>query len=104
MSEEELDPSVNKLEVVEKNIRLLRKYGKVQRLQILKRDPFIPRNIEKEIREKVPNLKAITANDLAQRYNIRVSALKKLLLKLEEEGKIDRIVSSSRIKIYKPVE
>ncbi len=98
------DESVNKLEVFEKNIRLFRKYGKVQRLQIKRRDPFIPRNMEQDIRKRVKTMRAITPNSIAEKFDLRVSAVKKLLLTLEKEGKIERIVSSSRIKIFKPVE
>ena len=94
---------LDKIQVISQIKRMNKKYGKVSTLDIKQRDPFIPKSVEEKIRNDVKHLAAITANELADKHDVRVSSIKKLLKTLEEEGLITINSSSSRIKIYRPV-
>ena len=100
---ERKEEAIDKIAVLAQVKKMNKKYGKVASVSIKQRDPFIPRAIEEKIREEIPRMKVITANDLAAKYDIRVSATKKLLLVMEQEGKLKRLASSSRIKVFNPV-
>mgnify|MGYP000940677284 CR=1 FL=1 len=95
-SQEKMD----KIETIVVSKKLNKKYGKVATLEIKQRDPFIPNGIEQKIREEVPKMRGVSANELAQRYDIRVSTVKKLLLDMEREGLVERSTSSFRIKVF----
>ena len=69
-------------------------------MDTIQRDPFIPPSTEKEIRENIEKMKVVTANELAKKYKIRVSSMKKLLQTLMEEGKIKVVSESSKLKVY----
>ena len=97
------EEAIDKIAVLAQVKKMNKKYGKVASISIKQRDPFIPRLIEEKIREEIPRMRVITANDLAAKYDIRVSAIKKLLLVMEKEGKLERLASSSRIKVFNPV-
>ncbi len=97
------DEKVDKVEVLSQTKKMNKKYGKVSNLLIKQRDPYVPRAVEAKIREEILKMKAITANDIASKYDIRVSAVKKLLLTMEDEGKLTRVASSSRLKVFNPV-
>jgi len=97
------EEAIDKIAVLAQVKKMNKKYGKVASISIKQRDPFIPRLIEEKIREEIQKMRAITANDIAAKYDIRVSAIKKLLLVMEKEGKIKRLASSSRIKVFNPV-
>ena len=102
MAENEVD-KLDKIQVISQIKRMNKKYGKVATLDIKQRDPFIPKSVEAKIRSDVTHTAAITANEFADKYDVRVSSIKKLLKTLEEEGLITINSSSSRIKIYRPV-
>jgi ribosomal protein S25 len=102
--EEKVEEKIDKVEVEAHTKKLNKKYGKVATVELKQRDPYIPRLVETQIREGISKMRAITPNELAARYDIRVSAIKKLLLTLEDEGKLVRISSSSRLKVFNPVE
>ena len=97
------EEAIDKIAVLAQVKKMNKKYGKVASISIKQRDPFIPRLIEEKIRGEIPKMRVITANDIAAKYDIRVSAIKKLLLVMEKEGKIKRLASSSRIKVFNPV-
>jgi len=84
-------------------ISLKRKYGRVKQINIVERDAFIPIGIEKEIRESVLKRKAITATDIALKYDIRVSTAMLLLKNYEDEGLIKLLDPSIKLKIYVPI-
>lgn len=90
-----------KVQVKQRSKKFSRKYGKVAVIDIIERDPFIPEELQNELREKLPKQKTITAQDLSRKYGIMVSAAKKLIDKLEEEKLINFVSGNSRIKIYK---
>ena len=98
------EQKIDKVEVLTQVRKMNKKYGKVSTLDIKQRDPFVPRATEVDIRKAVMKMKSITANDLASRYEIRVSAIKQLLLTMELEGKLERITSSSRLKVFNPIQ
>ncbi len=100
---ERREEAIDKIAVLAQVKKMNKKYGKVASVSIKQRDPFIPRAIEEKIREEIPRMRVITANDIAAKYDIRVSAIKKLLLVMEKEGKLKRLASSSRIKVFNPV-
>lgn len=91
----------DKVEVFSKTMRMNKKYGKVAVIEIKKRDPFIPPSIEKKIRDTVVKSRAVTPNELAVRFDIRVSAVKKLLKAMEDEGLVTLISGGSKLKIYR---
>lgn len=87
---------------VDASKKLRKKYGKVADISIKIRDPFIPNPIEQEIRDNLSKSRMITASELALKYNIRISAMKKLFKQLESEGLLKCIGGNSRIKMYTP--
>jgi ribosomal protein S25 len=96
----DLDSSADKVSVITKTRRMDKKYGKVIHLDTKKRDSFIPPTLLEKLREDIPKMKVITANDLAIRNDIRVSTIKKFLMDLANEGLIDIVSSSSRLKVF----
>ena len=84
-------------------VSLKRKYGRVKQINIVERDAFIPIGIEKEIKESVLKRKAITATDIAIKYDIRVSTATLLLRHYEDEGLIKLLDPSLKLKIYVPI-
>ncbi len=102
MAENDSDQTLNKLQVISTVKRMNKKYGKVATLEIKQRDPFIPIPIEQKIRKEVPSMKVVTANEIAAKYDIRVSTVKKLLKNMFDEGKLKVSSSSSRITVYQP--
>jgi len=97
MSEKEEKQIVRKA-----TLNLRRKYGRTKQINILERDAFIPKNLEKEIKESILKRKTILATDVALKYDIRVSTIKLLLKQYEEEGLIKLLDPSLKLKIYVP--
>ncbi|MHA1409352.1 MAG: eS25 family ribosomal protein [Candidatus Odinarchaeia archaeon] len=56
--------------------------------------------IEETLRKEVPKMDVITPNQIASKYNIRLSLAKKALKYLSESGLIKPVATSRRIKIY----
>ena len=97
MSEKEEKQIVRKA-----TLNLRRKYGRTKQINVVERDAFIPRNIEKEIKESILKRKTILATDIALKYDVRVSTVKLLLKQYEEEGLIKLLDPSLKLKIYVP--
>ncbi|MFW9828303.1 MAG: hypothetical protein ACFFEY_11990 [Candidatus Thorarchaeota archaeon] len=97
MSEKEEKQIVRKA-----TLNLRRKYGRTKQINVVERDAFIPKNLEKEIKESLPKKKTILATDIALKYDIRVSTAKLLLKQYEEEGLIKLFDPSLKLKIYVP--
>jgi ribosomal protein S25 len=97
MSEKE-----EKLVVRKATISLRRKYGRTKQITIVERDAFVPKKLEKEIKESILKKKSILATDLALKYDIRVSTAKLLLKIYEEEGLIKLLDPTLKLKIYVP--
>ena len=83
-------------------LNLRRKYGRTKQINIVERDAFIPKDLEKEIKESILKRKTILATDIALKYDIRVSTIKLLLKQYEEEGLIKLLDPSLKLKIYVP--
>jgi len=83
-------------------LNLRRKYGRTKQINIVERDAFIPKKLEKEIKESILKKKTILATDIAMRYDIRVSTVKLLLKQYEEEGLIKLFDPSLKLRIYVP--
>jgi len=97
MSEKEEKQIVRKA-----TLNLRRKYGRTKQINVVERDAFIPKNLEKEIKESILKRKIILATDIALKYDIRVSTAKLLLKQYEEEGLIKLLNPSLKLKIYVP--
>jgi ribosomal protein S25 len=95
------DSNVDKVSTIVKTRRLDKKYGKVTTLETKKRDPLLPPSVDQKLREDVPKMKVITANDLSIKYDIRVSTIKKFLKDLHEEDQVELVSTSSRLKVYR---
>jgi len=83
-------------------LNLRRKYGRTKLINVVERDAFIPKKLEKEIKEAILKKKTILATDIAMRYDIRVSTVKLLLKQYEEEGLIKLFDPSLKLRIYVP--
>ena len=97
MSEKE-----EKLLVRKATLNLRRKYGRTKQITIVERDAFIPKSIEKEIRESLPKRKSILASDIALKFDLRISTVNVLLKQYEEEGLIKLLNPNLNLKIYIP--
>ena len=97
-----LSQKEDKILVRKATINLRRKYGRVKQISIVERDAFIPANVEKDIRENFLKKKAITATDIALRYDVRVSTATLLLRQYEQEGLIKLLDPSLKLKVYVP--
>ena len=96
-------PGKEEKQIVRKTIlNLRRKYGRTKQINIVERDAFIPKRLEKEIRESILKKKNILATDIALKYDIRVSTAKLLLKQYEEEGLIKLLDPTLKLKIYVP--
>lgn len=93
--------NIDKVDVFVRVKKLAKKYGKVTNLEVKKRDPFIPPSIEKSLRESLVKSRAIIANEIATKNDIRISAIKQLLNDMLEEGLLEVVSASSRIKVLK---
>lgn len=91
-----------KLVVRKATISLRRKYGRTKQITIVERDAFVPKKLEKEIKESILKKKSILATDLALKFDIRVSTAKLLLKIYEEEGLIKLLDPTLKLKIYVP--
>ena len=98
------DDKIDKVQTLSRLKKMNKKYGKVATIEIKQRDPYVPRAVEAKIREDIMKMKAITANDLAAKFDIRVSSVKKLLLTMRDEGKLEVIASSARLKVFNPIQ
>jgi ribosomal protein S25 len=97
MSEKE-----EKILVRKATINLRRKYGRTKQINIVERDAFVPKKLEKEIRDSLLKKKSILATDLSLKFDIRVSTAKLLLKQYEEEGLIKLLDPTLKLKIYVP--
>ena len=92
----------DKLLVRRDTLNLRRKYGRTQRVNIIERDAYVPSGLEEDIKKDITKRKAILASDIAVKYDIRVSTAKNLLEKFEEEGLLELLDPSLKLKIYVP--
>jgi ribosomal protein S25 len=97
MSEKE-----EKLLVRKATINLRRKYGRTKQISVVERDAFIPKRIEKDIRDSISKSKTILATEMAVKFDIRVSTAKILIKQYVEEGLIKLLDPSLKLKIYVP--
>ncbi|MFX1412125.1 MAG: hypothetical protein ACFFA6_17425 [Promethearchaeota archaeon] len=97
MSEKE-----EKILVRKATLNLRRKYGRTKQINIVERDAYIPKNLEKEIKDSILKKKTILATEIALKYDIRVSTAKLLLKQYEQEGIIKLLDPTLKLKIYVP--
>jgi ribosomal protein S25 len=102
MSEEySSDIDIDKVNVISKIRKMDRKYGKVANIETKIRDPYIPPSVEQKIRETAVKSRGFTPTEFAQKNDVRISAVKKLLKQMVSENLIEIVESSRRLKIYK---
>jgi len=97
-----LSEKEEKLVVRKATLNLRRKYGRTKQINVVERDAYIPKNLEKEIRDSILKKKAILATEIALKYDIRVSTAKLLLKQYELEGIIKLLDPTLKLKIYVP--
>ena len=95
------DIDIDKVNVTTKIKKLDRKYGKVANIETKIRDPFIPPSVEQKIRETAVKSRGFTPTEIAQKNDVRISAVKKLLRQMVSENLIEIVESSRRLKIYR---
>ena len=83
-------------------LNLRRKYGRTKQINVVERDAYVPKKLEKEIKESLLKKKTILATDIALKFDIRVSTAKILLKQYVEEGIIKLLDPSLKLKIYVP--
>ena len=93
---------IDKVETLVQTKRLNKKYGKVATIELKQRDPFVPRATEKKLRIEIKKMKAITPNEIAAKYDIRVSTVRHFLNALVLEGVLELVSSHDRLKVYNP--
>ncbi len=64
------------------------------------RDAIVEPETMSEINKYLEKAKIVTLSDVATRFNVRISIVKKIISQLEREGKLVPIVSSNLIKAY----
>ena len=97
-----LSEKEEKLHVRKATLNLRRKYGRTKQINVVERDAFIPKSLEKDIKDYILKKKSILATDLALRFDIRVSTAKLLLKQYEDEGLIKLLDPALKLKIYVP--
>ncbi len=102
ISSSDLD-RVNKVQTISSIMKMNKKYGKVVSLEVKQRDPYIPKAIEEKLRTEIMKASAITPNDIAAKYDLRVSAVKKLIHAMIAEGLLQQIGGSARVHVYNPI-
>ncbi|MHA1271083.1 MAG: eS25 family ribosomal protein [Candidatus Helarchaeota archaeon] len=68
--------------------------------ELKRRDILIPNELEESIISEIPKMKYITANEIAKKYNIRISSAKQFLRLMEERQLIKPYIKSRKLKIY----
>jgi len=66
------------------------------------RDPYLPRATETKLRVDIKKMRAITPNELAVKYDVRVSAMRRFLEVLVQEGVLECVSAHDRIKVFNP--
>ncbi|MFX1294445.1 MAG: hypothetical protein ACFFD2_06270 [Promethearchaeota archaeon] len=66
------------------------------------RDIYIKENLLNTIKEEISKMKIITPSLIAQKYNFRISIIKKILKELVEKNKIKTYIYSNRLKVFVP--
>lgn len=89
-----------------RQVKLKIMYGKSRSINIIKRDLFIPKEIQDKLEKEIPRMKYVTPSELSQKYGIRVSAAKEFLKSMEKKHVIKKYenVNSPKIHVYVPVQ
>ncbi|MHA1231987.1 MAG: hypothetical protein ACTSRP_03770 [Candidatus Helarchaeota archaeon] len=74
--------------------------SKTVKVDLKRREILIPEELEESMINEIPKMKYITANEIAKKYNLRVSSAKEFLKLMEEKKLIKLYLSSRSIKIY----
>jgi len=96
------ESKADKIETIVQTKRLNKKYGKVATIELKQRDPYLPRATEAKLRVDIKKMRAITPNELAVKYDVRVSAMRRFLDVLVQEGVIVCVSAHDRLKVFNP--
>ena len=88
---------------VKQKVQAKKKGASTEKIDKNIRDVEIKPEVEKAIIKEVPKMTLITPNQIASKYNIRLSSAKKALELLAEKGKIKSVDSNKRTKLYTSV-
>ncbi len=83
-----------------KHVRKKKKFGKVIEYVSQERTIIPSDDVLTQIEKDALKAKAITAQALAEKYNIAVSTIKPILYRLEQEGKLKRITSTKWTDVF----
>ena len=79
------------------------RWGKTYEYKLIVRAPYPDNETLQKMLKEIFSSKAITANYLATKYNVKVSTVKRLLEELRKNGYLELLKSSdSSVKIYAP--
>ena len=81
-------------------VRKKKRWGKVVEFTPVERDLHASEETRKKIIKEALKARAITPQELADKYQIRVSTAKNILAELANEGKLTILASSRRVKVY----
>ncbi|MHA2496135.1 MAG: hypothetical protein ACXAEL_02270 [Candidatus Hodarchaeales archaeon] len=91
----------------DRKTRKKRRWGRVYEYSSYERKIVINENAYDELVETIADemskSKGMTAQEIADKHDIRVSVAKRILGTLEEDGKAQLLVSGQNIKVYGPV-
>lgn len=91
----------------DRKVKKKRRWGRVYEYSSYEKRIIINEETFNELAEKIADelakSKGITAQELAEKHDIRVSVAKRILGTLEESGKIRLMVSGQNTKVFGPV-
>ncbi|MHA1754563.1 MAG: eS25 family ribosomal protein [Candidatus Odinarchaeia archaeon] len=80
-----------------------KKKSPVEKIEKNIREVEVKAEILENIKKEVPKMKVITPNQVATKYNIRLSVARDILGSLAEKGLIKQVGSNRRLKLYTKV-
>ena len=81
-------------------VRKKKKFGLVLEFVPLVRDLFPDDEVKEKIQGEIKRAKGLTPQFLAEKYNVRISTIKKMLKEAEENGIVECVASNKRTKVY----
>ncbi len=81
-------------------VRKKKKFGLVLEFVPVVRDLYPSDEVIAQLQGEIKRAKGITPQYLADKYNVRVSYIKKMLREAENDGIIECIASNRRTKVY----
>lgn len=76
-------------------------YSSYERKIVINEESF--REIASTVAEELSKSKGMTAQEIAEKHDIRVSVAKQIIETLEEDGKAKLLISGQNIRVYGPI-